>query len=162
RPRSIAAAPCSHPRWRMRGAASSGWRRAGAAITSWRRLPAARRPTRVRRAHLVARLAGDGRPTMILGHFDTVWPVGTLARMPLHRDGDRLHGPGVFPRKAGIASALTAVRALEATGTPHTPIVMLWTADEEIGSASSRALIEAEARNCGAVLVMEPALPGGA
>jgi glutamate carboxypeptidase len=112
--------------------------------------------------HLVARLPGDGRPTMILGHFDTVWPVGTLARMPLRRDGDRLYGPGVFDMKAGIAIALSAIRALEATATPHTPIVMLWTADEEIGSGSSRALIEAEARGCGAVLVMEPALPGGA
>jgi len=64
--------------------------------------------------------------------------------------------------KAGIAIALSAIRALEATATPHPPIVMLWTADEEIGSGSSRALIEAEARGCGAVLVMEPALPGGA
>src|SRR5260221_5176985 len=46
--------------------------------------------------HLRARVPGEGRPVMLLGHFDTVWPMGTLARMPLRRDGDRLHGPGTF------------------------------------------------------------------
>src|SRR6266542_1552381 len=61
--------------------------------------------------HLRAR-AGDGRPVLILGHFDTVWPIGTLERMPLRRDGDRLHGPGTFDMKAGIAIAIAAVAAL--------------------------------------------------
>ena len=112
--------------------------------------------------HLRARFDGAGEPVLILGHFDTVWPVGTLERMPLRRDGDRLFGPGTFDMKAGIAIALTAVRALHATGAPHVPIVMLWTTDEEIGSGTSRAAIEAEARRCHAVYVLEPALPGGA
>jgi glutamate carboxypeptidase len=112
--------------------------------------------------HLIARLPGTGQPVMLLGHFDTVWPLGTLDRMPLRRDGDRLHGPGTFDMKAGIALALAAIRALRATATPHPPITMLWTTDEEIGSGTSRATIEAEARPCAAVFVLEPALPGGA
>jgi glutamate carboxypeptidase len=116
----------------------------------------------VRGNHLRARIRGEGRPVLILGHFDTVWPIGTLERMPLRRDGDRLHGPGTFDMKAGIALALGAVDALRAAGTPHPPITMLWTTDEEIGSATSRGTIEAEARQSAAVLVLEPALPGGA
>ena len=112
--------------------------------------------------HIRARLGGSGRPVMLLGHFDTVWPVGTLDRMPLRRDGDRLHGPGTFDMKAGIAIALTAVSALRAEGVAHPPITMLWTTDEEIGSETSRATIEGEARGSAAVLVLEPALPGGA
>jgi glutamate carboxypeptidase len=114
--------------------------------------------------HLRARFAGDGRPVLILGHFDTVWPIGTLERMPLRRDGDRdhLYGPGTFDMKAGIALAIAAVSALRATGTPHPPVTMLWTTDEEIGSGTSRQTIEAEARQAAAVLVLEPALPGGA
>jgi len=109
-----------------------------------------------------ARIPGRGRPVLLLGHFDTVWPLGTLARMPLRREGDRLYGPGVFDMKAGIAIAIAAAGALAATGTSHPPITMLWTTDEEIGSATSRAAIEAEAAQCAAVLVLEPALPGGA
>ncbi len=128
-------------------------REAGAAVE---RVPQAERGD-----HILARLEGAGDPVLILGHFDTVWPTGTLDRMPLRRDGDRLSGPGTFDMKAGIAIALSAVHALRATRTPHAPIVMLWTTDEEIGSATSRATIEAEARKCRAVYVLEPALPGG-
>jgi glutamate carboxypeptidase len=106
--------------------------------------------------------AGEGRPVMVLGHFDTVWPVGTLEKMPLRRDGDRLYGPGTFDMKAGIALALTAIEALQVTGTPRPPVTMVWTTDEEIGSGTSRETIETEARQSAAVLVLEPALPGGA
>ena len=112
--------------------------------------------------HLRARFSGEGRPIMLLGHFDTVWPIGTLERMPLRRDGDRLHGPGTFDMKAGIALGIGAMEALRATGAPRPPVTMLWTTDEEIGSGTSRATIEAEARQSAAVLVLEPALPGGA
>jgi glutamate carboxypeptidase len=115
--------------------------------------------------HLRARIEGKGGagpPVLLLGHFDTVWPEGTLARMPVRRDGDRLHGPGVFDMKAGIAIALAALDALRATNTRHAPVTMLWTTDEEIGSGTSRATIEADARAASAVLVLEPALPGGA
>jgi glutamate carboxypeptidase len=83
--------------------------------------------------------------------------------MPLVRTGGRLHGPGVFDMKAGIAIAMLAVRALlEAGPTLDHRLVMLWTTDEEIGSGSSRAAIEEEARRSRAVLVLEPSLPGGA
>lgn len=137
------------------GAALEGMLRdAGAAVE--------RLPQPERGDHILARLDGDGEPILILGHFDTVWPTGTLQRMPLRREGDRLFGPGTFDMKGGIAIALTAVDALRATETPHAPIVMLWTTDEEIGSATSRATIEAEARKCRSVYVLEPALPGGA
>src|SRR5687767_10477859 len=104
-----------------------------------------------------------GRQILLLGHFDTVWPVGQLARMPLKRDAGRLHGPGVFDMKAGIGLAALATRAvLERGALESCRAVMLWTTDEEIGSNTSRALIEAEASRSEAVLVFEPSLPGGA
>jgi glutamate carboxypeptidase len=119
-------------------------------------------PQRERGDHVRARFTGVGSPVLILGHFDTVWPLGTLERMPLRRDGDRLYGPGTFDMKAGIALALTAMTALRAAATRHRPVTMLWTTDEEIGSATSRATIESEARDAAEVFVLEPALPGGA
>jgi glutamate carboxypeptidase len=100
---------------------------------------------------------------LLLGHFDTVWPIGTLGEMPLVQQDGRLYGPGTFDMKGGIAIAMLATRALAALA-PHLPlrVVMLWTSDEEVGSRTSRALIEAEARSSRAVLVLEPSLPGGA
>lgn len=112
--------------------------------------------------HVRARFAGHGTPVLLLGHIDTVWPLGTIDRMPLRRDGDRLYGPGTFDMKAGVALAISAIAALRGSGTPHAAVTMLWTTDEEIGSGSSRAEIETEARRSRAVLVLEPALPGGA
>jgi glutamate carboxypeptidase len=120
-----------------------------------------RLPQRERGDHVLARFDGVGEPVLLLGHFDTVWPLGTLARMPLRRDDDHLYGPGTFDMKAGIALGLAAVRALAGTRTTRPPIVMLWTTDEEVGSETSRAAIEQEARRARAVLVLEPALPGG-
>jgi glutamate carboxypeptidase len=112
--------------------------------------------------HLRAEFGHGDRQVLLLGHFDTVWPVGQLARMPFTRDGDRLRGPGVFDMKAGIALGLLATRALlETTPAVGSRVVMLWTSDEETGSATSRALIEREARRSDAVLVLEPPLPGG-
>ncbi|OFW05562.1 MAG: hypothetical protein A3H96_10835 [Acidobacteria bacterium RIFCSPLOWO2_02_FULL_67_36] len=113
--------------------------------------------------HVRAVFPGGTTQVLVLGHYDTVWPVGQIERMPLvERDG-RLHGPGIFDMKSGIAVAILAARAMRGTprATPPT-IVMLWTTDEEIGSATSRALIEREARASAAVLVLEPSLPGGA
>lgn len=112
--------------------------------------------------HIRARFAGSGTPILILGHFDTVWPIGTLDRMPLRRADGKLFGPGTFDMKGGIALAIAAIQALRATATPHPAVTLLWTTDEEIGSESSRAEIEAEAKRSRAVLVLEPALPGGA
>ncbi|MBA3885110.1 MAG: M20 family metallopeptidase [Acidobacteria bacterium] len=124
-----------------------------------------RLPQAARGDHLRAEFPGTagGRPVLILGHFDTVWDVGELARMPIREEGGRLHGPGIFDMKAGIAVAMQAMRALAAAGGPPRPdVVMLWTTDEEIGSATSRGIIEEEARRSAAVLVLEPSLPGGA
>jgi glutamate carboxypeptidase len=113
--------------------------------------------------HVRAEFPGSGQPVLLLGHFDTVWPVGQLERMPLTEEDGRLHGPGIFDMKAGIAVAMLAVRALrQATTAAAPPVVMLWTTDEEVGSRTSRSAIEEEARRSQAVLVLEPSLPGGA
>jgi glutamate carboxypeptidase len=113
--------------------------------------------------HLRAELGSGHRQIMLLGHFDTVWPVGQIARMPLAQEGSILRGPGVFDMKAGIALGLLAARALAENGSlDDVRLVMLWTTDEETGSATSRQLLETEAKKSEAVLVLEPALPGGA
>jgi glutamate carboxypeptidase len=113
--------------------------------------------------HVRAEFPGSGPQVLLLGHFDTVWPVGQLERMPLTEEDGRLHGPGIFDMKAGIAVAMLAVRALrQATTAAAPPVVMLWTTDEEVGSRTSRSAIEEEARRSQAVLVLEPSLPGGA
>ena len=112
--------------------------------------------------HVRASFGSGSRQMLLLGHIDTVWPIGQLAAMPIKREGGRLHGPGVFDMKAGVALGVLATRAvLERDGLDDCRITMLWTADEEIGSATSRALIEAEASKSEAVLVLEPSLPGG-
>ena len=98
----------------------------------------------------------------LLGHFDTVWDIGQLERMPLVEREGRLYGPGVFDMKAGLSIALQAVRALKQTGWPEgLEVVCLWTTDEETGSDTSRAIIEREATGANAVLVFEPALTNG-
>lgn len=112
--------------------------------------------------HLRVSFGSGTRQVLMLGHFDTVWPIGQLDRMPLKREAGRLYGPGVFDMKAGIGLATLATRAvLDAGGLANCQVVMLWTTDEEIGSTTSQALIEAEARRSEAVLVFEPSLPGG-
>jgi len=98
----------------------------------------------------------------VLGHLDTVWPVGTLAARPLRVEHGRHYGPGVYDMKAGLALAMLAIRALadSPSGVPGRTIVLV-TTDEETGSAASRAAIEREAAASDAVLVLEPPLPGG-
>ncbi len=112
--------------------------------------------------HVLAEFGCGTRQVLLLAHLDTVWPVGQLARMPLHVADGRLAGPGVYDMKAGLAIGMLAAQALldEAPSMPGR-IVMLCTTDEETGSASSRAVIEDEARRSEAVLVLEPSLPGG-
>jgi glutamate carboxypeptidase len=122
-----------------------------------------RLPRADRGDHLLAEFGCGTSQILLLGHFDTVWPVGQLERMPLVLSNGRMHGPGVFDMKAGIAIGMLATRALLETGVSLSHrIVMLWTTDEEVGSATSRAAIEDEARRSDAVLVLEPSLPGGA
>lgn len=113
--------------------------------------------------HLLAEFGSGARQILILGHLDTVWPVGELGRRPLRREADRLFGPGVFDMKAGIVIALLAMRALQDSASERRGRVkVLLTSDEETGSAASRSIIEDEARLSDAVLVLEPSLPGGA
>jgi len=94
---------------------------------------------------------------LVLGHYDTVYATGTLAKMPFRLSAGKAYGPGTFDMKAGIVQALFALQALQQTQTPlRKRIVFLWTSDEEIGSDSSRKLIELEARRSDAVFVLEP------
>ena len=113
--------------------------------------------------HLLAEFGCGDRQVLILCHFDTVWDLGQVERMPIvERDG-RLHGPGVYDMKAGLVIAMLAIRAVTELGLDaRHRLVLLCTTDEETGSASSRQAIEDEARRSDAVLVLEPALPGGA
>ncbi|MGE0813102.1 MAG: M20 family metallopeptidase [Vicinamibacterales bacterium] len=107
---------------------------------------------------------GTGRPRILLvGHLDTVWPHGQIARMPLQRREGRLWGPGTLDMKVGVSMGLLAARAVFETAPPAAgSVAMLVTSDEETGSKTSRGLIEAEALASDAVLVLEPALAGGA
>lgn len=115
-------------------------------------------------AHILAEWHGGGPRVLLVGHFDTVWQVGQLARMPLEEKDGKLFGPGVLDMKAGLAIGITAARLVAAelpeSSRPH--VRLLATTDEEVGSATSRVAIETLARNSDAVLVLEPALPGGA
>lgn len=97
------------------------------------------------------------RPRLaILGHYDTVWPVRTLERRPFRIDGGRATGPGVFDMKAGI---ILGFHAIAESGCADDVEVLL-TADEEIGSVSSRGIVEDLGRRVGAVLVLEPGVDG--
>jgi glutamate carboxypeptidase len=118
--------------------------------------------------HPTQRVQRDGMPhllwratnptILLLGHFDTVWPLGTVAEWPMSvRDGVA-SGPGVFDMKAGIVQALTAMELVA----DRSRVSVLLTCDEEIGSVASRSLIEEEARRVKAVLVCEPSADGGA
>lgn len=104
----------------------------------------------------------EPQPILLLGHMDTVFPLGTLARMPFLEQGGKIHGPGAADMKGGLVVALTALAALTETGGPTRPVVALFTPDEEIGSRASRPLIENLARQACLVLVLEPGLPDGA
>jgi glutamate carboxypeptidase len=99
------------------------------------------------------------KPIMFLIHIDTVWPIGTLAERPTRIDDDgRLFGPGAIDMKGGITITLSALRGLRERGEfPNRPVWVLMTADEEVGSVYSEAIITECAQECGLVLVMEPA-----
>ena len=142
------------------------WRRRGAVVKILRQ--------RLRGNHLRVEMAAEARrdfgrrdasvdrdyeQILVLGHLDTVYPVGTLAKMPFRVRGGRAWGPGAFDMKGGLVLALAAADALRAVGAgPRKRVVFLWTSDEEIGSDTSRRVIEIEARRSDVVLVLEPAL----
>jgi glutamate carboxypeptidase len=129
------------------------WRKSGAHVE--------RVPQKHRGDHLRATFAPDNSrhagQLLVLGHYDTVYSTGTLKEMPFRLSGDKAYGPGIFDMKAGIVQALFALQALRQAKLPvQKQIVFLWTSDEEIGSESSRKLIETEARRSDAVFVLEP------
>ena len=99
---------------------------------------------------------------LILGHYDTVWPMGSLSSKPFRIEDEKARGPGVFDMKAGIVITEFALEAIGKLGLELPwPVVILFTSDEEVGSTTSRQLIEERARRAEYTLVMEPSLPGG-
>jgi glutamate carboxypeptidase len=109
-----------------------------------------------------SKAAGEGPGILLLSHIDTVHPMGTVnAGLPFRRDGDRLYGPGLYDMKGGAYLALEAFRQVAKAGTAKMPVTYVFTPDEEIGSPTSRKLIEDEARRARYVLVTEPARDGG-
>jgi glutamate carboxypeptidase len=101
--------------------------------------------------------SGPKGQLLVLGHYDTVYASGTLKKMPFRLTAGKAYGPGTFDMKAGIVQALFAHHGLDKLHlAPNKRIVFLWTSDEEIGSDSSRKLIETEARRSDAVFVLEP------
>ncbi len=114
--------------------------------------------------HVSAHWPGTDASTQFLTvcHLDTVWPKGTLAVRPLREEDGQLFGPGVYDMKAGTAILLTALNVLKDAGlTPRHPLRMLFTSDEEVGSTTSRALIESEAQRSCLAVILEPALANG-
>ena len=99
---------------------------------------------------------------LLLGHMDTVFPLGTLETMPFYEQDGKIYGPGVQDMKGGLVIGLTAIKALvEADALPSRPITFLFTSDEEVGSQTSQALIEELAQESALVLVLEPCLADG-
>lgn len=97
------------------------------------------------------------KPALILGHLDTVWPIGTLRTMPCRIGDERLWGPGTLDMKVGVAMAITAIEMLIEADLLNREIVLLLNSDEEIGSPASRLITEKLAQECSAVFVLEPA-----
>src|SRR5262249_27830730 len=121
--------------------------------------------TRVERFgdHLRVRFSGESpERILLLGHLDTVFPAGQAATRPFRIDNGRAMGPGVFDMKAGILLMVASIRALlRKNGKLPYSVTVLLTSDEEVGSLTSRELVESEAMQVRAVLVLEPSLPGG-
>ncbi len=108
------------------------------------------------RCRLPGRRNGPG--ILMIAHADTVHPVGTLAaKLPIRRDGDRCYGPAIYDMKGGTVIALAALKAVLDKGRPELPVTIIINPDEEIGSPTSRALIEEEAKAHKYVLIPEPA-----
>jgi glutamate carboxypeptidase len=100
---------------------------------------------------------GPEKPLLLLGHLDTVWPIGTRKKMPFRRRSGRIWGPGVLDMKAGVAMALSAIAILQEEKLPMRPLILLLNSEEEVGSPVSRPITERLAKECDAVFVLEPA-----
>jgi glutamate carboxypeptidase len=100
---------------------------------------------------------------LVVGHLDTVWPVGSLERLPFRVTPEgRAHGPGIFDMKSGVAILVESLRTIVSRRlATKRPVTLLLTCDEEIGSRTSRPLIEEEAKNAAAALILEPPISGG-
>lgn len=103
-----------------------------------------------------SKTGADGR-ILLLGHLDTIWPIGTLKTMPCRLGEGRLWGPGTLDMKAGAAMALTAIEMLTEAEALNREIILLLNSDEEVGSPVSRPITEKLASECAAVFVLEPA-----
>ncbi len=114
--------------------------------------------------HIILRAGPQtgAKSTLVMSHLDTVHPLGTLLDdLPFRQDGDKLYGPGIYDMKGGAWLAFQAFKDVVAAGTANNPLVYLFTADEEIGSPTSREIIEGLSRNAAFALVTEPARDGG-
>jgi len=116
--------------------------------------------------HIIARFHPSSlsiptsKPILLLCHMDTVFPLGTLSKMPYYEADGQIFGPGTLDMKGGIVIGLAAIEAAQREGL-NRPVTLLCTSDEEIGSETSRALIESLAKESELALVLEPALPDG-
>jgi glutamate carboxypeptidase len=132
---------------------AAAWRKTGARVE---RLPQNYRGDHLRIAWQPQK-SRSADQLLVLGHYDTVYASGALANMPFRISAGKAYGPGTFDMKAGIVQALFALSALQQIQDPlRKRVVFLCTSDEEIGSDSSRKLIESEARRSDAVFVLEP------
>ena len=114
--------------------------------------------------HLIVRAFSDllEKPILLLGHTDTVHPLGSLAARPFQIEGQLVFAPGIFDMKSGCALMFEVLRALETLKIkPPRPISILLSCDEEIGSQTGRTIVEREAGKCAFCLVLEPSAPGG-
>ncbi|SFL99217.1 glutamate carboxypeptidase [Paenibacillus sp. 1_12] len=122
-------------------------------------------PNTVYGDRLLCEVGTGDRKILLVGHYDTVWPLGEAARRPFHVENGRAYGPGVYDMKAGLLQAIFAIKALQDAGQfpADKKIVLLMNSDEELGSPSSREWIEEQAREAEAAFILEPPMePSGA
>src|SRR5580700_4718426 len=135
------------------GVIAAEWRKHGAQVE---RLAQVHRGDHLRVTYWPSKSRPAGQ-LLVLGHYDTVYSTGSLRKMPFRVAAGKAYGPGTFDMKAGIVQALFALQSLRETKAAlRKRLVFLWTSDEEIGSESSRKLLETEVRRSDAVFVLEP------
>jgi len=131
-------------------------------VALWLDLEITRIPADSYGEHLIIKAFGGAeKPVLLLGHTDTVHPVGTKAANPTRVEGDKFYGCGIFDMKASVVIMLEALRYFSESGTaPNSPVTIFLSCDEEVGSYTGRPLLEAEARNASKCLVFEPSAAG--